>query len=144
MYAAGMTMKLENIEPFSKRFEKLVAENITQSQLSPKIEVDSPISVRDIDQKFCRILRQFQPFGPDNAAPVFMARNLVSNGAIKVVGPKKEHLKMEVFSEDAHNHVFQAIAFHQAHHYKLISCGIPFDACFTIEENEFRGKTPGS
>ncbi len=141
MYAAGMTMKLENIEPFKNRFEQLVSESITQSQLSPKIEVDSPISVRDIDQKFCRILRQFQPFGPDNAAPVFMARNLVSNGAIKVVGPHKEHLKMEVFSEDAHNHVFQAIAFHQAHHYKLISCGIPFDACFTIEENEFRGKT---
>jgi single-stranded-DNA-specific exonuclease len=140
MYAAGMTMKLENVEPFRQRFEELVTANITPEQLYPKIEVDSLISIKDIDQKFCRILRQFQPFGPDNPAPVFMAKSIVSNGAIKIVGPRKEHLKMEVFSEDAPGHVFQAIAFNQAHHYWLLSVGIPFDACFTIEENEFRDK----
>ena len=141
MYAAGMTMKLENVELFKNRFDELVSQNITQAQLSPKIEVDSLISVKEIDGKFCRILKQFQPFGPDNMSPVFMARNLVSNGSVKVVGPHKEHLKMEVFSEDAHHHVFQAIAFQQSHHYNLISCGIRFDACFTIDENEFRGNT---
>ncbi len=140
MYAAGMTMKLENVEPFRERFEELVSENITPEQLSPKIEVDARIEVKAIDAKFCRILKRFQPFGPDNMSPVFMAGKLVSNGAIKIVGPHSEHLKMEVFSEDAHNHVIQAIAFNQAHHYNLISCGIPFDACFTIDENEFRGK----
>jgi single-stranded-DNA-specific exonuclease len=140
MYAAGMTMKLENVEHFSKRFEELVTANITPEQLYPKIEVDSSISIKDIDQKFCRILRQFQPFGPDNPAPVFMAKDLVSNGAIKIVGQQKEHLKMEVFSEDAPGHVFQSIAFNQAEHYRLLSLGIPFDACFIIEENEFRGK----
>jgi single-stranded-DNA-specific exonuclease len=140
MYAAGMTMKLENVESFRKRFEELVTANITPEQLYPKIEVDSSISIKDIDQKFCRILRQFQPFGPDNPAPVFMAKDLVSNGSIKIVGPRKEHLKMEVFSEDAPGHVFQSIAFNQAEHYRLLSLGIPFDACFTIEENEFHGK----
>ncbi len=141
MYAAGMTMKLENVPLFQKRFEELVSQNITPSQLSPKIEVDSMISIRDIDQKFCRLLKQFQPFGPDNMSPVFMAKNLVTNGTLKIVGPTKEHLKMEVFSEDAHDKVFQAIAFQQANHYKLISLGIRFDACFTIEENVFRGNT---
>jgi single-stranded-DNA-specific exonuclease len=141
IYAAGMTMKLENVEQFKKRFEELVANNITDAQLSPKIEVDSIISVKDIHGKFCRILKQFQPFGPDNMAPVFMARNLVCNGALQMVGPGKEHLKMEVFSEDDHNQVFKAIAFQQAHHYNLMSCRIRFDACFTIEENEFKGKT---
>ena len=141
MYAAGMTMKLENVPLFQKRFEELVSQNITPSQLSPKIEVDSMISIRDIDQKFCRLLKQFQPFGPDNMSPVFMAENLVTNGTLKIVGPTKEHLKMEVFSEDAHDKVFQAIAFQQANHYKLISLGIRFDACFTIEENVFKGNT---
>lgn len=141
MYAAGMTMKLENVDSFKKRFEELVSISITSSQMAPKIEVDSVISIKDIDDKFCRILKQFQPFGPDNQSPVFMAGNLVSNGALKTVGPHKEHLKMEVFSEDAHNHTFQAIAFNQAQHYNLINCGIRFDACFTIEENNFRGNS---
>ena len=99
------------------------------------------ISIRDIDQKFCRLLKQFQPFGPDNMSPLFMAENLVTNGTLKIVGPTKEHLKMEVFSEDAHDKVFQTIAFQQAYHYKLISLGIRFDACFTIEENVFKGNT---
>ncbi len=141
MYAAGMTMKLENVPLFKTRFEELVNRNITPSQLYPKIEVDSLISIKDIDQKFCRILRQFQPFGPDNPSPVFLAKNLVSTGSIKLVGPNKEHMKMEVFSEDSESHIFQAIAFNQAGHYKLISLGIQFDACFTIEENVFRGNT---
>ncbi len=141
MYAAGMTMKLENVPLFKKRFEDLVAQNITPSQLSPKIEVDSIISLQDIDQKFCRLLKQFQPFGPDNMSPVFIGKNMVTNGTLKIVGPNKEHLKMEVFSEDAYDKVFQAIAFQQADHYKLISLGIRFDACFTIEENVFRGNT---
>lgn len=140
-YAAGMTMKLENVTIFQKRFEELVSQTITPAQMSPRIKVDAVISIKDIDPRFCRILKQFQPFGPENQAPVFMATNLVSTGSVKIVGNSKEHLKMEVFSEDAHNHLFLAIAFQQAHHYKLISLGIPFDACFTIEENVFRDKT---
>ncbi len=141
MYAAGMTMKLENVPLFQTRFEELVNQNITPSQLTPKVEVDSVISLKDIDQKFCRLLKQFQPFGPDNMSPVFMAGNLVTNGSMKMVGPTKDHLKMEVFTEDAQDHVFQAIAFQQSSHYKLLNLGIRFDACFTVEENLFRGNS---
>lgn len=141
MYAAGMTMKLENVPIFQARFEELVNQNITPSQLSPKVEVDSVISLKEIDHKFCRLLKQFQPFGPDNMSPVFMAGNIVTSGSIKMVGPTKDHLKMEVFSEDAQDHIFQAIAFQQSSHYKLLNLGIRFDACFTVEENLFRGNT---
>ncbi len=139
MYAAGMTMKIGNVEIFRKRFEALVSGSITADQLSPKIDVDADISIKEIDDRFCRILQQFQPFGPENTSPIFLARNLVAGPNIKIVGPTKEHLKMEVFSEDDPGHIFQAIAFHQAEHYKLISYGIRFDACFTVEENIFRG-----
>ncbi len=141
MYAAGMTMKLENVPLFQKRFEEIVNQNINTSQLSPTIEVDSMISIKDIDPKFCRILKQFEPFGPENMSPLFMSRNLVAKGNINLVGAGKDHLKMEVFSEDAHNLVFQAIAFNQSSHYDLINLGIRFDACFTIDENVFRGNS---
>jgi single-stranded-DNA-specific exonuclease len=69
-----------------------------------------------------------------------MACNLISNGCIKVVGPSKEHLKMEVVPENTQGITFPAIAFNQAEHYKLLCHGISFDACFTLEENNFRGK----
>ena len=141
MYAAGMTMKLENVPLFQKRFEEIVNQNINTSQLSPTIEVDSMISIKDIDPKFCRILKQFEPFGPENMSPLFMSRNLVAKGNINLVGAGKDHLKMEVFSEDDQNLVFQAIAFNQSSHYDLINLGIRFDACFTIEENVFRGNS---
>ncbi len=141
MYAAGMTMKLENVELFRKRFEELVSGTITPDQLSPKIDVDAIISLSDIDNKFCKILQQFQPFGPENTSPVFKSEKLVAGTGIKIVGPTREHLKMEVFSEDDPGHMFQAIAFHQAEHYKIISLGIPFDACYTVEENVFRGNS---
>ncbi len=141
MYAAGMTMKLENVEDFRQRFEKLVSGKITPSQLSPKIDVDAIISLKDIDSNFCKILQQFQPFGPDNTSPVFKSEKLVAGPGIKIVGPTKEHLKMEVFSEEDPGHMFPAIAFNQAEHYKLIGLGIPFDACYTVEENVFRGNS---
>jgi single-stranded-DNA-specific exonuclease len=138
-YAAGMTMKLENVPHFKTRFEELVGQSITIEQLSPRIETDSMISLSEMDDRFCRLIREFQPFGPGNMSPVFMACNIVSNGCIKIVGPSKEHLKLEVFSEEPGSITFPAIAFNQANHYRLLSHGIPFDACFTLEENIFRG-----
>lgn len=141
MYAAGMTMKLENVTLFRERFEEIVSQNISDSQLFPSIEIDSVISLKDIDQKFCKILKQFQPFGPENNAPVFKSENLVTNSNINKVGPGRDHLKMEVFSEDSVEHTFHSIAFQQSKHYELLNLGIRFDACFTIEENRFRGNS---
>ncbi len=139
-YAAGMTMKVENVPLFRERFENEVSKTITPDQLVPKIEVDSFISLDKITPQFFKILRQFQPFGPENMSPVFMTENVVDNGTIKIVGPTKEHLKLGLFSENNPRVVFPAIGFNQAHHYNLINAGMPFDLCFTIEENNFRGK----
>ena len=139
MYAAGLTLKVGNVPIFRERFEKIVADTILPDQLIPKIEVDGVISLNDITPKFYRILKQFEPFGPENMRPVFITENVVDNGDSRLVGSNSEHLKLCLIQEDDPYKVNDAIAFHQSEHFKRIKKGIPFDICYTIEENEYMG-----
>jgi single-stranded-DNA-specific exonuclease len=141
MYAAGMTMKIENVPHFRKRFGEAVNSTITDDLLIPKIEVDSKIKLERINKKFHNVLKQFQPFGPGNMSPVFMIENVIDPGGVKIVGPNHDHLKLDVVTEDNPGLRLPAIAFGQSEYYKLIHAGMPFDICFSVEENIFQGRT---
>jgi len=134
-------MKLENVALFSRKFEEMVAATITDEQLTPSIEIDAEIDFTDINAKFVRILKQFQPFGPKNMSPVFLTRNVVDVGAAKMVGKYGEHLKLELRQESHPEIIFPAIGFKLGEHYPIIRTGEPFDVCYAIEENTFRGET---
>ena len=141
MFAAGVTLKLENIPLFKQRFEAVVSKYIRQDQLIPTIEIDTELTLKDITPKFFRILKQFQPFGPNNMSPVFLTRNVVDNGNGKIVGSTSEHLKLELIQEEAPFCCYPAIGFQLSEHFDYIKKGNPFDICYSIEENEFRGNT---
>lgn len=140
MYAAGLTMKSENIPEFTRRFEKYVSENITDDLLIPRIEADAEILLRDITPKFFGILKQFAPFGPENIKPVFITRSVRDYGTSKLVGKERDHLKLEVI-EDESGSIIQGIGFNMKHHFKTVKSGDAFDVCYTIEENFFNDKT---
>ncbi|HWV73719.1 MAG TPA: single-stranded-DNA-specific exonuclease RecJ [Pseudosphingobacterium sp.] len=135
-YAAGLTMKVENVIALQKRFEEVVAQSIDPALLEPEISIDAEIKLVDITPKFFRVLQQFAPFGPENNAPVFIARNLYTIGAAALVGVN--HLKMFLTQEGAGT--FDSIGFGLGEFLPLINKGIPFDACFSIEENVWRDK----
>lgn len=135
-YAAGLTMKVENVIALQKRFEEVVAQSIDPELLEPEISIDAEIKLVDITAKFFRVLQQFAPFGPENNAPVFIARNLYTVGAAALVGVN--HLKMTLTQEGAG--IFDSIGFGLGEFLPLINKGIPFDACFSIEENVWRDK----
>ena len=142
MYAAGITMKKENVAAFSRKFEEVVTEIITDEQLVPNILIDTEINFTDIHPKFVRILKQFQPFGPKNMSPVFLTRNVVDTGAAKIVGKYGEHLKLDLRQADHPEIVFPAIGFQLGEYYStIIRSGEPFDICYAIEENTFKGET---
>jgi len=141
MYAAGVTLKIENVESFSRKFENIVAETITDEQLVPNIIIDAEIGFADITPKFVRILKQFGPFGPQNMSPVFLTRNVVDTGAAKMVGKYGEHLKLDLRQTNNSEIFFPAIGFQLGEHYQLVRTGNPFDVCYTIEENTFRNET---
>ena len=136
-YAAGLSLKEENLESFTKRFGDYVNKNITKEQLVPEIEIASELYLRDISSRFFRILRQFAPFGPGNLSPIFYTPGLVDTGKAKIVG--KNHLKLEVVNLDISGFPFSAIAFQQGNHFADIKEGKQFLACYHIEENEWNG-----
>lgn len=135
-YAAGLTMKAENVPALQMKFEQVVAQRIAPELLEPEITIDSRLNLADITPKFFRVLQQFAPFGPENNAPVFMAKNVYSVGAAQLVGAN--HLKMYITQEGAP--VFDCIGFGLGEYMAYVNKGIPFTACFTIEENVWRDK----
>jgi single-stranded-DNA-specific exonuclease len=141
MYAAGLTMKIENVAKFRDKFESVVKETITQDQMIQQIEIDTELNFRDVTPKFFRILKQFEPFGPDNMNPVFFAENVADSGSARVVGAKGEHLQLKLIQEDLPHIDFKAIAFNQAHQYEKIKKMNSFDIAFTLMEDTFRGNS---
>ncbi len=139
MFAAGLTLKKENIRPFMDRFEQFVNSTITEEQLVPRIFVDSELSFSEINEDFFLFLSKFQPFGPENMSPVFVSRNVYDTGSGKMVGSSGEHLKLDLCHESTGQKSFPAIAFSQAEHFEHIRSGKPFDICYSVEMNEFRG-----
>ena len=139
MFAAGLTMKKENIIPFMERFEKYVHTTITEEQLVPRIFIDTELSFSEINEDFFKTMSQFQPFGPENMSPVFISRNVFDTGSGRMVGSSGEHLKLDLCQESTGHKSFSAIAFSQANHFEYIKGGHPFDICYSLEMNEFRG-----
>lgn len=138
MYAAGLTMKIENIPQFTERFERYVSENILPEQLIPQIEIDAEIQLKKITPKFYRILKQFTPFGPGNMKPVFVTRRVMDYGTSKLVGKDRDHVKLEII-EECSGSIVQGIGFSMGKHIQKIKSGDPFDICYTIEENVYNG-----
>ena len=139
MYAAGLTMRPENVEEFKVRFNQYVEKNIDPKSLVPQVEVDSWLSLSDITPNFFRELNRFQPFGPGNAAPVFVSRSASAYTEPKLVGADMEHLRMDLVQRQKPNVTIQTIAFQQPTHYEWIRGGRPIDVCYQIVENHYRG-----
>ena len=141
MYAAGLTMKEENVQEFCRRMDSFVAENITREELTPIVEIDARLDFSQITPKFTRILKQFQPFGPGNNNPVFMTEDVYDAGNGRKVGAGGVHLKLDLMQESQPYRQIAAIGFNMADYFDHIKAGNPIDACYSIVENFYRGSS---
>ena len=142
-YAAGLSMREENLPEFRRRFEAYVAEHLVEEDFVPELEVDMKINFRDITPKFMRILNQFAPFGPGNMAPVFWTDNVIDAGGSRPVGGHK-HLKLtvsQVGDKELGVAPFSGIAFQKGDYFDRIHKGEPFSICYHLEYNTWQGKT---
>ena len=135
-FAAGLTLHPENIAAFADRFEEVVSATIKPEQLVQQIVIESELHLSQIEPKFFRILNMFAPFGPENMAPVFLSRNVYVSGMAGLVGGS--HVKMTVIQQGSPG--FESIAFGQGEYVDQIKKDVPFDICYTIEENTWREK----
>ena len=133
-YAAGLSMKIENVEEFTRRFEDYVADHILPEQTQATIDIDAQLDFRDITPKFFFDLKKFNPFGPDNHKPIFSTLNVYDYGTSKVVGREQEHIKLELVDNKSNN-VMNGIAFGQSSQARYIKTKQAFNICYTIEEN---------
>jgi single-stranded-DNA-specific exonuclease len=140
MYAAGLSMKEENIMAFTDRLEKFVSENILEEQTYPQIDIDAVLEFKDITPKFFRVLKQFGPFGPGNMKPVFVSKKVFDYGTSRLVGKEQEHLKLELVDSSSEN-VMNGIAFRMHEYNDHLKALNPLDICYTLEENSFNGNT---
>ena len=133
-YAAGLSMKVENVPEFSRRFEAYVAEHIKDEQTQATLDVDAVLDFKDVNFDFYRQLKRFAPFGPGNARPVFCTFRVYDYGTSKVVGRGQEHIKLELV-DNKRNTVTNGIAFGQSSQARLIKTKQAFDIVYSIEEN---------
>lgn len=133
-YAAGLSMKVENVPEFTRRFEEYVTNHILPEQTSATIDIDAQLDFRDITPKFFFDLKKFNPFGPDNHKPVFCTLGVYDYGTSKVVGRDQEHIKLELVDNKSNN-VMNGIAFGQSSQARYIKTKQSFNICYTIEEN---------
>ncbi|MBI4646388.1 MAG: single-stranded-DNA-specific exonuclease RecJ [Bacteroidia bacterium] len=138
-YAAGLSMKVENVPLFQEKFEEVVSKTIDNKLLIQQIEVDTKLRLNDITPKLYRIIKQFRPFGPENMKPVFISEFVHDKGTGRIVGKEREHLKLDIMEGYHSDRIYPAIAFNQANHFETIKYRIPFNICYSLEENEFMG-----
>ena len=136
-YAAGLSLKVENIEEFTRRFEEYVSENITPNQTEANIDIDEELTFREISFKLYNDLKRFEPFGPDNLKPVFCSHHVYDFGTSRVVGRNQEHIKLELVDNYTTN-VVNGIAFGQSSQARYIKSKHAFDICYTVEENSHK------
>ena len=141
VYAAGLTLKEENLPEFSRRMDAFVAGKISSEMLIPVVDVDAKLDFSQITPKFFRILKQFQPFGPGNNNPIFVTENVYDAGSGRKVGAGGVHVKLDLIQESQPYHQIPAIAFNMAGYYDYIREGNPFDVCYAIVENYYRGNS---
>jgi len=145
-YAAGMTMPVENVPAFKLKFNQVVADSITKEQQQSKLEITDELDFRDIFEaentnkipKFYRVLKQFAPFGPDNMHPIFVTKGVEIFGEARLL--KEEHLKFKAYQDLYPDIQIDCIGFNLGQFYNKIQ-GKKFDIAYTIDENNWRGKS---
>ena len=136
-YAAGLSMKVENIPAFRKRFQEYVNKHILPEQTQAILDIEEEIDFKDITKKMLTDIKKFAPHGPSNPKPLFCTHNVYDYGTSKVVGRMQEHIKLELVDSKSSN-VMNGIAFGQSSSALFIKSKRSFDIVYTIEENAYK------
>ncbi len=135
-FAAGLSLRKENFDEFSERFEKIVSETIDPNCLIPSLDYDTELELQEVNLRFNNTIRRFGPFGPENMKPVFVSKNVFLKYKPRIVG--ETHLKLAIALEN--NGFIDAIGFGMGPLIEYIESGSPLDMCYTVDENEWNGK----
>ncbi len=138
-YAAGLVIKNENLQMFKEVFESAVENSHKEKVIEQELNIESIINFDQITPKFFRILKQFEPFGTGNRAPIFLTENISLKGKPFELGKDKEHIKLNLTQDK--KTVFSSIGFWFTSKFSLLENKSNFSAAYTIEENNWKDRT---
>lgn len=138
VFAAGLSLRLSDLDEFKRRFEAYVAAHIRPEQQSPTIEVEDELELADITPQYYNVVRHLEPFGPGNPSPVLLTRNLINNRYTKRVGKQGEHLRLDVTDRTA---AITGIAFGKGDLALHLQNGNAVDVVYELEQNTYNGST---
>ncbi len=138
-YAAGLSLKEENLEAFKEKFTELASEDIVPEQITPQIDIDSFLDLKEITPKFLTDLNKMSPFGPNNQKPIFCTYGVQDYGTSKLVGREQEHIKLEIIDSKSASSPIHGIAFGMSRFNAHIKLMKPFNICYTVEESIYNG-----
>ncbi len=138
-YAAGLTLNEEDLDAFRERFNQLAIQKLSEEDLVPELEIDSELDLSDVDIRFWKILRQFEPYGPLNLPPVFVSHGLRVIGSPTIVG--NGHLKLRVAQNGSQP--FDAIGFNMHEFLPMLrnANNGTLSMVYVIEENSWNNRT---
>lgn len=137
-FAAGLSMHIDDLPEFKKRFEAYVATHIQPNQLQPTLDIEAELQLGDITKSFYNVLRHLEPFGPGNPRPLFVSRRLINHRDTRAVGKEREHLRLDVTDRMS---AITGIAFGRADMAEYIQNGNAVDICYELNENTFNHYT---
>ena len=137
-FAAGLSMHLDDLPEFKRRFEAYVAAHIQPNQLQPTLDIEAELQLGDITKSFYNVLRHLEPFGPGNPRPLFVSRRLINHRDTRAVGKEREHLRLDVTDR---KNAITGIAFGRADMAEYMQNGNAVDICYELNENTFNHYT---
>ncbi|MBR1901572.1 MAG: single-stranded-DNA-specific exonuclease RecJ [Bacteroidaceae bacterium] len=136
-YAAGLSLKVENVPEFKRRFEEYVDKYILPEQTNAVLTYEAKIDFKDVNFRFYTDLRRFSPYGPENPKPMFCTEQVYDYGTSRVVGREQEHIKLELVDSKS-SRVMNGIAFGQSSQARYIKTKQAFDIVYSLEENSHK------
>jgi single-stranded-DNA-specific exonuclease len=135
-HAAGLEISLDNLDEFRTEFNRIAAEELSQKDLLPEIEVDSELSFSDITPQFIKMLSYFEPFGPGNMTPVFKTDNVQIVGDVRYARSNTHLFKVR---DNESRKVFDTVFFSSADFHEQLTTGTNCNICYSIDKNVWNG-----
>ena len=135
-HAAGVSLKLENVDAFREKFEQVVSSTILPEQLQPKIIADQKVNFDFVSFKGLEIINQMAPFGPFNLQPIFWTENVFVKNPPRTI--KESHIKMMIY-QNGFKQGFEAIGFGLGNWVEKITPNKPFQILYHLEINRYNG-----
>lgn len=133
--AAGLSIKVENIDVFRKQINDLAKNVLEERLLVPKLTADMEIAGEDINLSLAKQLELLEPFGHKNPQPVFISKNLTVKRAW-TVGADDKHLKLNLKKK---RNSLEAIGFNFGNFEQDLKIAPIIDLAFFLEVNRWNG-----